>query len=294
MLVPSTWKAMPGSQFDHAVDSPEQDAYVSSSRLASVGHVDVATIAEERAANLAQYEVAISSTRQIEIEGHEAVVSEETLPKGDTVAYDIAVTEYLVDLDDGTYALVIVGERQPEDRAEVREWIGSTLTIRDAPAYTTPVVHPDRGLASPDGVTSQMFGPEHLHVALDVPSTWKAFDPIPRISYEYGIGSSPTSPPAVLAKRVVSVDGSPDERKADLLRFGATIDDESATVIDGHEATILRYRIPIAPDGHIASVDLEYLIDIGGGDVAIVSFRVGVNPDTADLIRWMRSTIRVI
>lgn len=297
MLVPSTWTPSASTVFDHGLTSPDGDAYVGTQRLVGMSHVDVSTVVADRAANLKQIvpDAIIEQPDGVQIDGHAAIVQHQTLPKGAAIAYPVVVTQYVIDLGDGTYALVVVGEKQPEDQQTLRAWLGSTLTVRPDPAFVTPTAHPTGEVAPPDGTTPQTFAPGDLGVTVQLPSTWKPFD-ASSSRFDYGMGTS-LGQPFLLVSRVPQATGSPAERKAFLARIGAVIDDETTTSVDGHDATIIRYRLPISRSAgvlsHIASVDVEYDIDLGNGDIAIIAFGVGSNPDAADLIRWMRSTIHI-
>jgi hypothetical protein len=95
-----------------------------------------------------------------------------------------------------------------------------------------------------------------------------------------------------MASRVSSDDAG--GREAFLESIAAEIESAVDTTVDGHPARAIRYWIAARGYPLRVFLDVEYIIDLGGGDALIVttSENDGGNDNTA-LLQWIRSTITV-
>jgi hypothetical protein len=298
--LPDDWTAVtPDRIYDFEWQSPDGDAFVGVSRVAVVRGADSDAVAAGRIGFLGSLGADAVELERGSIEGHADVRLQWSLAQQDGVPEDLVVTEHAVDLGDDTYALVFVGERPPEDRTALRDWIGSTITV-SAPDPVAGALDAPAPAGPPEGVTPATVTADDVGVALQVPETWRPMDPLPG-AYQFGM-KDPAGPGQVLAVRLAGAVGRPDARIATLRDDDAVIEDRVDIAIDGHDTTILRYRIPVdriaapvtAPGSHVfVLVITEYVIDLGNGDVAVVDISTsGRTP--SEIVDWVRSTISVV
>jgi hypothetical protein len=288
--VPASWTpASPRNGVDHGfTDGP--DAYVATWRMVTMRGTDpdevVAIRTHEAETNLkAEVRSAASST----VDGRPAVVLTMRIPQSrDT----FVTTEYDIDLGDGSWAVVAVGELEPEGQHDLLAWIASTITVGPSqPIWGEALTHPTAPLTVPDGVEPKTFAPEDLGFSISVPSSWQ--EPPQPHEFDVAIASPPGPRMFVLASRVASSIGNPGNRQVILEeQFHTKILETTDTVIDGHAAHISRFLIAYPDPSAAPAYDVEYDIDLGNGDFLwlAIGTRGGAPPGLLD---WIRSTIRV-
>jgi hypothetical protein len=285
--LPSTWTRSTSNDGHNVVYVGDGgQAYVSVGRIATVEDLDTDELADLRhdviAARVDDAEIGDAS--RTTIDGHDAIVRE-------LRADPDTATEYSIDLDDGTWASVVLGEYLPVEQTDVMEWIASTIEVEPAPLWSSSIEHP-ASLPMPEGVTPRTWSPDGLGVSIERPDGWQETR---RGASGFDFGTMSTVGPDtwVLASRVTHALGNAENRQVILERqFGVEELVRIDTEVEGHPASISRYRFPHFDEPRLAALDVEYVIDMGDG--TFVWLAIGTNGGTpAELIEWMRSTIRV-
>jgi hypothetical protein len=299
MQVPSTWSRVePITGFAYAWRADDRDAYVTATRVATVPDTDLDSFVRARDAFVGSVGVACAGAARSTIDGHDAETTQCSAQRSTSIAEDIDFTETRIDLGDDTYAVVVAGEVQPDDRSELRSWITSTISVGSVDAIDDTPTAPVHELAPPDGVSVQTVERPDLGFSVQVPSTWSAKTPPPA---PLQLAMRSTGPGNLDARRVVASLGSAAEREASLRAAGAAITATADTSIDGHDVHIIRWRMAsnrlfeanTRPGGDVlAIVNTEYDIDLGNGDYVLIDIG-NTGGATRDLIDWIRSTIHV-
>jgi hypothetical protein len=296
--VPDTWTAQPGGPvFGFAWRGADDDAYVGVTRVAGVRGLDIDGFADARSDLLRSYGADITNRDGVDVGEKDAIELRYSLPRQSDAGHDSIVTELDIDLGDGTFAVVDVGEAAPEDQRQLRAWIASTVTASAPESIDPKLVHPT-SIAPPPGVVPKSVTEDAIGFSIDVPDTWVGMTPPG--AFTFGM-RAPDGPGQVIAMRLPASAARTAAREASLRSAGADITQTLDTTIDGHAATVRRYWLrtdhlasPQTTPGSssFALVITEYVIDLGGGDDAVVAFSTsGRTP--ADLFDWVRSTLRV-
>jgi hypothetical protein len=285
--LPSTWDLIPDNR-GFAVgygDADADDGFMTVSRVATTDPMDAKAFADLRHDMLEDVTHAdVGDASATTIDAHDAAVRSATWQ-------GIQFAEYSIDLEDGTWAVVEIGGRD-RSRERLYTWIASTIAVDSTPLWSTPIDQPAAALPIPDGITPRTWEPDGQGFAVDLPSTWTELTGRPK-GFDAGMASSHGPQTWVYSSRVSHALGSAEGRERVLERqFHARIVQRTDTVIDGHHARIVRYRIPEPDEPRLAALGVEYDIDLGTGESVwlAIGTRGGTPPE---LIDWIRSTIRV-
>jgi hypothetical protein len=284
--VPTTWEWNGVTRgFDVAYVDSTAGTYLSVSRIPTMDDLDQAAFADLRRDLLvANVGADVGEISRTTVDGHDAVVI-------DAHWAGIDYTEYGIDLGDRTWAIVALGEQAPVEHGDVLAWVASTIAVDASPLWSTPIDHPATPLPIPDGIAARQWAPEGLGLAVDLPITWADSS----AGSEYEFARSSTSGPDTFAfgGRFDVDEADPDHLGGALERqLGADVEESIDTELDGHPVTIHRFRVPAAHEPRLAALDVAYFVDLGDGEGAWLA--IGTDGGTpADLIEWIRSTIRV-
>lgn len=287
--LPASWiDRGPGAGFSFTAMPPSGDGSIVADRFRALEPVDALAYGTGRRSGLRGLGAIGIELATTELDGRPAAVLRYHLQDPDAAA-TYAVTEY--DVPVGDWVLIVaIGEREPADRSEITEWIESTIEVGDPAdiALTSPLEHPAEPLTPPDGVESVPWSPEGMGVSLQVPTDWRE-QRVPDVRYR--MITVPGGGPVVSVTEITEAEAA--SRREDIEHEGGVHESEATTVVDGRRAEVLRYWRPAGGFPLRADLCTELLVHRDDGSVLMVLTAEHDGEDKAELLRWIRSTIRL-
>ena len=287
--IPSTWLDRgPAAGFSYTASPAGGDGSIVADRFRALDPQDASAVGTGRRTDLRAFGAIDVELATTEVDGRPAAVLRYHLSSPDGPG-TYAITEY--DVPVGDWVLIVaIGERDPADRSELTEWVASTIEVGDPSdiSLTSPLEQPTAPLPVPAGVEATTWSPEDMGVSLQVPTDWRE----ERVQdARYRLITVPGGGPVVSVTRITTSEAA--SRREDIEYEGGVIESEATTTVDGRRATVLRYWRPAGGYPLRADLCTELLVHREDGSVLMVLTAEHDGEDRAELLRWIRSTIRL-